>query len=54
VALTAFARAEDEQRALAAGYQRRLTKPVQANLLVREIAALVANRESRAKETAKA
>ncbi|HEX4341563.1 MAG TPA: ATP-binding protein [Polyangiaceae bacterium] len=41
VALTAFARAEDRQRALAAGFQRHLAKPIDPAKLVAAVAALI-------------
>jgi len=41
IALTAHARAEDEERALAAGYQLHVTKPVDPTALVTAIASLV-------------
>lgn len=40
VALTAFARAEDRARAIEAGYQRHLAKPVEASELVAAVAAV--------------
>jgi CheY-like chemotaxis protein len=40
IALTAFARAEDRRRALDAGFQLHLAKPVQAAELLASIAAL--------------
>ena len=40
VALTAFAREEDRQRALAGGFQVHLAKPVKESVLVRAIANL--------------
>jgi signal transduction histidine kinase/CheY-like chemotaxis protein len=40
IALTAFARAEDRQRALAAGYQEHLSKPVEIAPLSRAVARL--------------
>ncbi len=42
VALTAFARAEDRQRAIRAGYQAHIPKPLDVAALVSAIAALVA------------
>jgi signal transduction histidine kinase/ActR/RegA family two-component response regulator len=41
IALTAFARAEDRRRALDAGFQRHLAKPVDADVLVEAVAACV-------------
>jgi signal transduction histidine kinase len=41
LALTAFARAEDRQRALAAGFQRHLAKPIDPASLVAAVAALL-------------
>ena len=41
LALTAFARAEDRQRALAAGFQRHLAKPIEPVKLVAAVAALL-------------
>jgi CheY-like chemotaxis protein len=41
VALTAYASAEDRERALAAGYQRHLTKPIDPADLVDAVAELV-------------
>jgi CheY-like chemotaxis protein len=40
VALTAFARSEDRTRALLAGYQAHLTKPIEPNELVATVASL--------------
>ena len=40
IALTAFARSEDRTRALLAGYQAHLTKPIQSNELVATVASL--------------
>ena len=42
LALTAFARVEDRQRALAAGFQRHLAKPIDPANLVAAVAALIA------------
>jgi PAS domain S-box-containing protein len=42
MALTAYARAEDRQRALAAGFQEHLTKPADPIALARAVAALLA------------
>jgi CheY-like chemotaxis protein len=41
IALTAYARAEDRQRALLAGYQMHLAKPVEPRELVAGIASLL-------------
>jgi CheY-like chemotaxis protein len=41
LALTAYARTEDRERALAAGFQEHLAKPVDPATLVRAVAALV-------------
>ena len=40
-ALTAFARAEDRRRALMAGFQMHLPKPIDARRLLESIASLV-------------
>jgi CheY-like chemotaxis protein len=40
IALTAYARAEDARRALAAGFQAHVTKPIDADRLVETIAKL--------------
>lgn len=48
VALTAFAHPEDRTRALLAGYQFHLAKPVDAGELIAAIAALAGRRESAA------
>ncbi|OLC17858.1 MAG: hypothetical protein AUH29_00780 [Candidatus Rokubacteria bacterium 13_1_40CM_69_27] len=40
IALTAYAREEDRVRALAAGYQRHVTKPVDPAALARTVAVL--------------
>jgi CheY-like chemotaxis protein/anti-sigma regulatory factor (Ser/Thr protein kinase) len=40
IALTAFARAEDREQALAAGFQEHLVKPVETQVLLARIAAL--------------
>jgi signal transduction histidine kinase/ActR/RegA family two-component response regulator len=42
IALTGFARPEDRQRALAAGYQIFIVKPVEANQLVSTVARMIA------------
>jgi PAS domain S-box-containing protein len=41
VAITAYARAEDRQRSLLAGYQAHLTKPIEARELIATVAALL-------------
>ncbi|HYE73565.1 MAG TPA: response regulator, partial [Blastocatellia bacterium] len=41
IALTAYAREEDQQRSLAAGFQMHLSKPVEPTTLTRAIASLV-------------
>ena len=41
IALTAYARAEDRMRALSAGFQMHVPKPVEASELVMVIASLV-------------
>jgi CheY-like chemotaxis protein len=43
IALTAFARSEDRDRALRAGYQRHLSKPVDVGQLVRAATSLTRN-----------
>jgi len=43
LALTAYAREADRQRALAAGYQAHLPKPVEAPALIKIVAALTNN-----------
>ncbi|MFT3767939.1 MAG: ATP-binding protein [Minicystis sp.] len=48
VALTAFARAEDRQRALSAGYQAHLAKPIEPAELVATVASLAAARAATA------
>jgi CheY-like chemotaxis protein len=40
IALTGYARRDDRMRAIAAGFQIHLTKPVEADELVRAIAAV--------------
>jgi CheY-like chemotaxis protein len=47
IALTAFARGEDRQRALAAGYQVHLAKPVDLGVLIGQVAALVRGAQGR-------
>ena len=44
IALTAFARAEDRDKALAAGFQDHLVKPVEPQVLIARIAALMPRR----------
>jgi PAS domain S-box-containing protein len=44
IALTAFARREDRERALAAGYQRHLSKPLNPSTLVQAVADLLGPR----------
>jgi CheY-like chemotaxis protein len=46
VALTAYARGEDQRRAVAAGFQRHVAKPVQPAALVRAIAEVLEERAS--------
>lgn len=46
IALTAHAREEDQQRALASGYQRYITKPLDPEQLVEEVMALVPSKHS--------
>jgi len=41
IALTAYARADDRQRALLAGYQMHVSKPVEPRELIAGIASLV-------------
>jgi PAS domain S-box-containing protein len=43
IALTAYARGEDSQKALDSGYQMHVTKPLDADQLVRTVLALVSN-----------
>jgi len=47
VALTAYAREQDRQAALGAGFQRHVTKPFEPEELAAVLAALVAGREGR-------
>jgi CheY-like chemotaxis protein len=44
VAVTAFARTEDKERALAAGFDDHVTKPVDPQRLIKVLAQLVARR----------
>jgi PAS domain S-box-containing protein len=44
IALTAFARREDRERAMAAGYQRHLSKPLNPSILVHVLADLLGSR----------
>jgi len=44
LALTAYARAEERQRALNAGFQEHLSKPFRPDLLIRSVAALASRR----------
>jgi PAS domain S-box-containing protein len=46
IALTAHAREEDQQRALASGYQRHITKPLDPEHLVGEVMALVQSKHN--------
>ena len=48
IALTAFARGEDRQRALAAGFQRHLAKPVDQAELVDAVSAVLPRDDARA------
>jgi len=50
IALTAYARPDDEKRLLASGFQAHLTKPVDVEKLVATIARLAARREREANE----
>ncbi len=50
-ALTAFARSEDRTRALRAGYQGHLSKPVEPSELLATVAALAQRRSGRTKTT---
>jgi CheY-like chemotaxis protein len=52
VALTAFARPEDKARALAAGFQAHVTKPVDAAALVATVATVYAARREHAADPA--
>jgi len=44
IALTAYARKQDSDRAIEAGFQRHITKPVEPGELVEAIASLIAVR----------
>ena len=46
IALTAFARSEDRQRALAAGFQRHLAKPVDQGELVDAVSAMLSRADA--------
>jgi CheY-like chemotaxis protein len=46
IAVTAYAREDDRNRALAAGYDRHVTKPVDAGALVQAIAEVVGPRSA--------
>jgi CheY-like chemotaxis protein len=46
IALTAYSRAEDAVRAIAAGYQLHTVKPVNAAVLLSSVAALAGRRPS--------
>jgi CheY-like chemotaxis protein len=41
IALTAYAREEDRQKALAAGFQKHIAKPIEPDALVKAIATLL-------------
>jgi PAS domain S-box-containing protein len=43
IALTAYAREEDRQQALSAGFQRHLAKPIEPNILAEAIISILAN-----------
>ena len=47
IALTAFARSEDRTRAMLAGYQVHMSKPIEPQELVATISSLAANRGDR-------
>jgi CheY-like chemotaxis protein len=47
LALTAFARPEDQSRALLAGFNGHLGKPIDAEQLIRAIAALLEQQDAR-------
>jgi CheY-like chemotaxis protein len=44
IALTAYARTEDKDRALAAGFQRHVAKPVEPHVLVKIVASTLEER----------
>jgi CheY-like chemotaxis protein len=46
IALTAYARGEDHQRAIASGFQQQVTKPFDPEQLVQALRAIVPNRSS--------
>ncbi|MDF2697753.1 MAG: Chemotaxis protein methyltransferase CheR, partial [Labilithrix sp.] len=46
VAMTAYARAEDRRRVLAAGFDRHVAKPIEPDELVEALAAVIAGRRS--------
>jgi CheY-like chemotaxis protein len=46
IALTAYARYEDQQQALASGYQRHLSKPLDLEKLVQAVVELTQSRRS--------
>jgi len=48
IALTAFARADDSRRAMEAGYQLHISKPVEPAALVRQVATLLIPRDGNA------
>jgi CheY-like chemotaxis protein len=50
-ALTAYSRAEDARRALEAGFQRHVSKPVEPDVLVGQVAALAGRQAPRRRAT---